>query len=428
MCQVVFLFHHNIHIKSTQMRSSPIIRSDDLRSENRRRLLETLRVSSACAPAKLRELTGLSAASISTLSSQLIEQGILKSEKDPESARKTGRGRPKTLLSLNSDAGFTITVNLTIDHIEIQSVKYNGKVCESRSVSTDTRALSEAKLLSSITDAIDELCAKQTTKRLLHIAVAFQGVTEHATGTLLWSPILQLQNVALGGSLTNRYGTSVSVENDCQLMSEALSLKNQDELGQSFATVLFSHGIGLGLYLGGRPFSGIRSSALELGHMRFERNGALCRCGKLGCIEAYAANYGIERLVFGNSISDIPVGRVSSDTLEELVNRATDGDIAVKQAFAIAGAAVAEGLVNLFTLFDPMPVALIGHDDRAFGLMREGIESVFKQNLDDDEKAASLIHYFNDEKELLQFGLIQSSLRNVDELFSDPGFESVITS
>lgn len=410
------------------MRGSPIIRSDDLRSENRRRLLETLRLYGACAPAKLRDLTGLSAAAVSTLSTQLIDQGILKSEKDPESVRKTGRGRPKTLLSLNSQAGFTITVNITIDHIEIQSVKYDGKVCESRSITTDTRALSEEDLLKLITQAVDELCAEQTTKRLLHIAVSFQGVTEHATGTLLWSPILQVQNVALGESLGLRYDISVSVENDCQLMSEALSQKNQDELGQSFATVLFSHGIGLGLFLGGRPFSGIRSSALELGHMRFERNGALCRCGKLGCIEAYAANYGIERMAFGHSISDVPVGRVSAETLDELVNRAHNGDKAVSQAFAIAGAAVAEGLVNIFTLFDPMPVALIGHDDRAFGLMREGIESVFRQNLDDEKTASQLIHYFNNEKELLEFGLIQSSLRNVDELFSDPGFESVLTS
>lgn len=410
------------------MRGSPIIRSDDLRSENRRRLLETLRLHGACAPAKLRDLTGLSAASVSTLSTQLIDQGILNSEKDPESVRKTGRGRPKTLLSLNSQAGFTITVNITIDHIEIQRVKYDGKVCESRSITTDTRALSEDDLLGSITQAVDELCAKQTRIPLLHIAVAFQGVTEHATGTLLWSPILQLQNVALGESLGSRYNTSVSVENDCQLMSEALSYKNQQELGQSFATVLFSHGIGLGLFLGGRPFSGIRSSALELGHMRFERNGALCRCGKLGCIEAYAANYGIERMALGHSISDIPAGRVSSETLNDLVDRAVNGDTAVSQAFAIAGAAVAEGLVNLFTLFDPMPVALIGHDDRAFGLMREGIESVFRQNLDDEKSVSDLLHYFNNEKELLEFGLIQSSLRNVDELFSDPGFESLITS
>ncbi|MFK8075647.1 MAG: ROK family protein [Granulosicoccus sp.] len=410
------------------MRGSPIIRSDDLRSENRRRLLETLRSFGACAPAKLRDLTGLSAASVSTLSTQLIDQGIIKSEKDPESVRKTGRGRPKTLLSLNSKAGFTITVNITIDHIEVQCVKYDGKVCESRSISTDTRALSEDDLLYRIMEAVDELCAKQTTNRLLHIGVAFQGVTEHATGRLLWSPILQLQNVPLGESLGSRYNTSVSVENDCQLMSEALSQKKPKELGQSFATVLFSHGIGLGLFLGGRPFSGIRSSALELGHMRFERNGALCRCGKLGCIEAYAANYGIERLAFGHSISDVPVGRVSSETLNELVDQAVNGDKAVSQAFVIAGAAVAEGLVNLFTLFDAMPVALIGHDDCTFSLMQEGIESVFRQNLDDEKSASSLIHYFNNEKELLEFGLIHNSLRNVDELFSDPGFESHIAS
>ncbi len=423
MCQVVFPLHHISHTNTTSMSGSPIRRSDDLRGENRKRILETLRSQGACTPASLRDITGLSAASVSTLSSQLIDQGILRSEKDPESARKTGRGRPKTRLSLNSEAGFTITVNITIDHIEFQRVNYSGEVCQSRGVTLDSRALSTEQLFSTVIETIDSICSDEQKKRLFHIAVAFQGVTEHATGTLLWSPILQLQNVPLGQSLEQRYGVRVSVENDCQLMTEALSAKNQDTLGQSFATVLFSDGIGLGISLGGRPFSGIRSSALELGHMKFERNGALCRCGKLGCIEAYAANYGIERMAQGDSISDVPMGRVSAQALEALVERALAGDTPAVQAFAIAGAAVAEGLVNLFTLLDPMPVALIGHDDRAFDLMRGGIDSVFKQSLDDEISASRPLHYFNNEDELLEFGLIQSSLRNLDLLFSDPGVD-----
>jgi predicted NBD/HSP70 family sugar kinase len=257
----------------------------------------------------------------------------------------------------------------------------------------------------------------------LHIAVAFQGVTEHATGSLLWSPILHTTNVPLGAALENEFSVPISVENDCQLISQALSLKKQDQLGTSFATVLFSHGIGLGLFLGGKAFSGIRSSALELGHMLFERNGALCRCGKRGCIEAYAADYGIARLALGQSIEDSPTGRVSDEALQELIDKAHAGDKASIQAFVIAGAAVAEGLVNLFTLLDPLPVALIGHNVEAFELMQPGIRSVFQQSLPNEFDTASQLHFFNDEAELAEFGLIQNSLRHVDEQLSDPNFE-----
>jgi predicted NBD/HSP70 family sugar kinase len=409
------------------MSTSSIIRSDDLRSQNRRRLLSTLRLRGACTPAQLSDRTGLSAASVSTLSTQLIEQGILLSEKHPESLHYTGRGRPKSQLSLNHDAGTTITIHLTIDHIQVQRINYAGDICESRGVSLNTRALSSTDLLTTIIDIINSICSIEQKKKLLHIAVAFQGVTEHATGTLLWSPILQTKNVPLGAVLEQEFSVPISVENDCQLMSQALSQKNSDQLGRSFATVLFSHGIGLGLYLDGHSFSGIRSSALELGHMQFERNGALCRCGKRGCIEAYAADYGIARLALGQSIEDAPVGRVSEDALQQLVNQASEGDQASAQAFAIAGAAVAEGLVNLFTLLDPMPVALIGHNPYAFGFMREGIESVFKQSLPGEFDTQSMLHFFNNEGELIEFGLIRNSLRHVDAQFSDPNIEISIS-
>lgn len=409
------------------MPTSSIIRSDDLRSQNRRRLLKILRLRGACTPAQLSDMTGLSAASVSTLSTQLIEQGILLSQKHPESLNNTGRGRPKSQLSLNHDAGTTITVNITIDHIQVQRINYAGDICESSGISLNTRALSSTELPKITIDIINSVCSAEQKKKLLHIAVAFQGVTEHATGTLLWSPILQVKNVPLGAALEQHFSVPITVENDCQLMSQALSQKNSDQLGSSFATVLFSHGIGLGLYLDGKPFSGIRSSALELGHMQFERNGALCRCGKLGCIEAYSADYGIARLALGQSIEDAPVGRVSEDALQQLVNNAQQGERASAQAFAIAGAAVAEGLVNLFTLLDPMPVALIGHNTEAFNLMRAGIDSVFKKNLPGEFDTQNMLHFFNNEGELVEFGLIQNSLCHVDAQFSDPNIEISIS-
>lgn len=408
------------------MPTSSIIRSDDLRSRNRLRLLKTLRSSGACTQAELSDITGLSAASVSTLSTQLIEQGFLLSQKHPESTQSAGRGRPKSQLMLNHNAGTTVTVNITIDHIQVQRINYAGQICESCGTSLNSRALTEEELLTNTIEAIDSVCSTEQKNQLQHIAVAFQGVTEHATGSLLWSPILQTQNVPLGAVLEQTFSVPISVENDCQLMSEALSLKHPQQLGRTFATVLFSHGIGLGLHLEGKSFSGIRSSGLELGHMRFERNGALCRCGKRGCIEAYAADYGIARLAIGQSIEDSPAGRVSEDALQQLIDSAKEGDRASAQAFAIAGAAVAEGLVSLFTLLDTMPVALVGHNIEAFELMHQGIESVFTQDLPVEFDTTSMLHFFNNEAELVEYGLIQNSLQHVDRQFADPNFDICI--
>lgn len=402
------------------MPRSPLIRSDELRSQNRRRMLDFLRTAGPCTSARLVEKTGLSAASISTLSSQLIDQGILLSEKHPDAGGKNSRGRPRSLLSLNPDAGDVITVNLTIDMIRAQRINYAGTITHQQDTVLDTRALSVEQLLQITTDAVNTLCEAGARERIQHIGVAFQGITEHASGDLLWSPIITHRNVPLGRVLQEHFKVAVSVNNDCRLITHALSITHAESLGSSFATVLFTHGIGLGLYLDAKPFAGTRSSALELGHMRFEPNGALCRCGKRGCIEAYSADYGIERLANGQSVDDLPAGRVSATSMQHLVTQALDGERAAVQAFTIAGAAIGEGLVNLFTLLDPMPVALVGHSDEAFGLMQGGINTVLRRNLRDDVDITDILHCFNNEDPLLDNGLILNSLSEVDRLFSNP--------
>jgi predicted NBD/HSP70 family sugar kinase len=408
------------------MRPTTIIRSDDLRNENRRRLLDTLRLAGPRAPTELSELTGLSTASISILSSQLIEQQILISERSPPEADRSSRGRPRSQLSLNPQAGHAVTVGLNIDRLQAQLVDYAGSVRDQHQQMLDTRSMNTEMLLDTVVQSVAHLRDCNPGIRLLHIGVAFQGVTEHETGNLLWSPVIRERNVPLGDELRRRFAVSVTVNNDCRLISEALSHSHANTLGDTFATVLFSHGVGLGLYLKGQHFAGTRSSALEIGHMRFIREGALCRCGRRGCIEAYAADYGIERMASANVSDAHPTGRVSDSAMDELIARAQAGEQTAVAAFATAGAAVGEGLANLFTLLDPMPVAVVGHSDQAFELMREGIQTILDGQLRNGSDAAELLHCFSHEEPLLNRGLIVNSLCRIDHLFADQNNETGI--
>lgn len=350
----------------------------------------------------------------------MIDQGILHSNKMPVEEKKIARGRPRSSLTLNPDAGFIVTLNLAIDLISTQRIDYAGQVCQSEDLVVDTRALSADELIEIARQQVALVCPTKLQSQLLHIGVAFQGMTEHSTGTLLWSPILSNRNIPLGGSLETAFGVPVSVSNDCSLISQALNSHHYQRLGDSFATVLFSNGVGLGLYLNGQPFSGTRSSALEIGHLKFEHDGALCRCGRYGCIEAYAADYGIERMARGTSIQDIPSGRVSRESMNQLVEEAQAGERAATQAFTIAGAAIGDGLKSLFTLLDPLPVALVGCSEASFNLMRGGIESMLRQHPRRDINPQASLHCFDDYEPLLTSGLTKNSLRQVDRLLSNP--------
>lgn len=399
------------------MNGSSIVRSDDLRNENRRRVLDTLRLAGASSPASLGELTGLSAASISSLSSQMADQGIIQSSR-PKVQSNGGRGRPQSLIDLSSSAGDIITLSLTLDLIHVQRVNYAGELLHCNTREIQSREIGESELLNTCQSAISQMMQCSTGSPVQRIGVAYQGITENNNGVLAWSPIIQHRNVNLGAFLHSSFNLPVSVNNDCRLIAEALSKSSRQLLGSSFATVLFSQGVGLGLYIDGKPFSGMRSSALELGHLRFERNGALCRCGRRGCIEAYAADYGIQRMVMGHDINDEPIGRVNAGQISKLCDAATANDKPAMQAFAIAGAAVGEGLSALFTLLDPMPVALVGRSKDCFALMRSGISSVFRNQPDATVNIDELLHCFEDAEPLLQNGLINNTLSLLDHQFA----------
>lgn len=395
-----------------------IVRSDDVRHENRRRLLHALRSNGPSSPASLACETGLSTASISALTGQLAAEGILHSTPQKRQGSSVTRGRPQTLISLNGGAGDVITLNLAIDLIRVQRINYEGKTLSTETTVLRTRDMDEGTMLRIIMNSIEKLIEQEPNQPVRCIGVGFQGITENHSGTLIWSPIIKQKHIELGAILRTRFQLPISVNNDCQLISEALSHNHQKTLGKSFATVLFSCGVGLGLYLDGQPFSGVHTSALEMGHIRFEKDGALCRCGKRGCIEAYAADYGIVRLATGESIHNDPLGRVDAAQINKLCEAAGRENDAALNAFSMAGAAIGEGLATLFTLFDPIPVALVGRSQQGVDFMQSGINSILHDQTGDTATIDRTLHCFDDAEPLLDSGLTRNTLERADRIIA----------
>jgi len=398
------------------MKGSKIVRSNDLRAENRHRILQSLRTEGPLSRAEIGKLTGLSQAALSAQFGFMIERGIATSENTTEEVLK--RGRPKTTVALNPDAATVVTVALTIDQIRFSVVNYAGETLSQATQQIQTRALDAKQLFDAITAGVNTAMSQYGIEKLAGIGIGFQGVTDVDNGELLWSPILSIKKVPISAMLKKRFSVPVSVNNDCGLIARALYLREKDTLGDSFAAVLFSHGIGLGLYLSGKPFTGAQSSALELGHVQFEKNGALCRCGKRGCIEAYAAKYGIVRAAARRPILSNPSKLIDTETFDQLTKSATN-DQQQRAAFEMAGKAIGFGLATVFTLLDTLPVALIGHKTNAINLMMADIENELKAHTRSTSGAAPVLHCYDDETPLLLDGLVLESMAMVDRVFAD---------
>jgi glucokinase len=99
---------------------------------------------------------------------------------------------------------------------------------------------------------------------------------------------------ALGAALTKALGVEVRVGNDVQVATDAEFKLGAGRLYSSLLGVFWGTGVGGGLILEGRPWTG-RGGAGEIGHMVVELDGARCTCGRRGCMEAYAGRAAMER-------------------------------------------------------------------------------------------------------------------------------------
>ncbi len=131
----------------------------------------------------------------------------------------------------------------------------------------------------------------QTKYSVKSIGIGFPGFFRGDSGILAASPNLPLlHDFPLADLLSQALDQPVFVQNDalCAAIGEHCY-----GAGQGHANLLhitLGTGVGSGLILNNRPYSGEHGMAMEFGHLCIEHhNGRLCGCGNYGCVEAYAS-------------------------------------------------------------------------------------------------------------------------------------------
>lgn len=389
---------------------------DDMRGRNRAAVVTHVRSQGSLSRTELASASGLSHSTISAITAALVEDRILLEVVSSASVPTGRRGRPQVALGLDPQAACAVTVVLSLNLISVALFDYAGNqhaMLESR---TATQNLDQLALMADIGRMIGEVLDARlaASTPLARIAVAVQGVTDAAARRLLWSPITPLTQLPLADHLEERFGVPVSVDNDCNMIALALRARDPERFGRDFVAILLSHGIGMGLVLRGEVFPGTRSSAAEFGHIVHVPDGARCRCGRSGCVEAYASNYAIWRNARGRPASIMPEQDVTDDDIRGLIDDARAGDIAARNAFEIAGRAIGFGLGSLFALIDPAPVALIGSGASAFELIEPAIRKAIAQTAGGAHGNGVAFIVEQDEMPLIRMGCAAHALAMID--------------
>lgn len=296
---------------------------------------------SGLAKSEVAAATGLSRTAVSQRIDALVAAGLLV----PVTAANPSRGRPAERYTLNLDYGAFLVADTGATGMRTALCDPAGTILADHHERLDITAGPTAvlDLVSTRFDALlDE--AGMAKERILGIGLSLPGPVAHDRGRVISPPIMTgWHDFDIPGYFAVDYACPVIVENDVNAM--ALGEHRRVHPGvDDLVFVKLGTGLGAGLLLAGQLFRGADGAAGDIGHIPLGDPGPdapLCRCGKYGCVEAYAGGWAIMR--------DLTEAGLELETLDDLVNAVRSGDRLalkhVREAAGIVGAAVAD-LVN----------------------------------------------------------------------------------
>ena len=128
------------------------------------------------------------------------------------------------------------------------------------------------------------------------VGVGSPGAIDAQAGTVAEASNLPnfIDPYPVAGALAERLGVRVALGNDVSVAVDAEFRLGAARDANSLLGVFWGTGVGGGIVLDGRAWAG-RGAAGEIGHMVVKRGGALCPCGRRGCMEAYAGRGAMEQ-------------------------------------------------------------------------------------------------------------------------------------
>lgn len=261
---------------------------NDLRRSNRAAVLQRLYFDGSMSRQALAPATGLSSGTISNVVGELAADGLVEEAGSVDS----GGGRPRTLLRIVPASGHLIGVDVgeTRVRVELFDLTLTELSRAERVLTGD--GYDVGVIVEHIRDAIGDVLrhAGATAGHLVGVGVGVPGIVARTPqeGAVVHGQTIGWDAVPLEALLRTACGLPETVpyfiENGARTLGQAEMWFGAGRGAQSVAVILFGSGVGA-CHVTDVAEQG---RALEWGHLTVKVQGRRCRCGALGCLEAYA--------------------------------------------------------------------------------------------------------------------------------------------
>jgi predicted NBD/HSP70 family sugar kinase len=345
-----------------------------IRAINHSHVLNAIKTYGPIGRADIARRTGLSPATVTSISAKLISQNLVLEK----SAGDSSGGRPPILLVINPKGGYVVGIKLT----EVNAVCALTDL-EATVIAKSSMPLSGHNPLRVVEDLAHMVIIflreqKISKKQLLGVGIGVAGIVDADEGILRQSPIYGWENVPLRQMLQSKLNVPIYIENDVNTLTLTERWFGHGQGVDNFLTVTVGRGVGLGIVVNGQFYRGQSGGAGELGHTTINPKGPLCACGKHGCLEVYVGDPGLIRAAheeFERGHLAVRVG-----TIDDLLHLAQAGDLSAIRIFKKAGNFLGIGIANLINLFNPKKIIISGEGTRDGDLLFIPMKESIQQN------------------------------------------------
>lgn len=340
-----------------------------LRAINRAAILNMIKAQGTIARTDIALRTGLSPATVSTLTAELIEDGLI-FEKQEGTSRG---GRRPILLALEPNGAKVVGIKLAEEHATLALTDLNAAIVHHINIPLAERDPENVSL--QLVRGIDQLLdgAGVLRKHLLGVGVGVSGVVDSKTGVCLTSPHNGWRDVPFASLLECRLDCMVYLDNNVNTLTLVEQIYGAGQQLTDFLVVTIGRGVGMGIVANGQIVRGATGGAGEFGHTMIDPDGFACNCGNRGCLETYVADPWLVRRAQMH-------GLVVNDP-ETLTQQAEAGNRLARDVFADAGTVLGGAIANLVNLFNPSLIIISGEGVRAGDLIFDPMRRAMQQHM-----------------------------------------------
>jgi len=347
-------------VRNNQQADAVIANLDHIKQVNSATIYKVIEKYAPISRVKVAKVSKLAPASVTKITRQLLEQGII-----CETARQASTGgRCAISLAPNTDNIYVLAVKIGQKTLSLSCYNLAAERLSTKQIKIKAEdEPSSPALLTLLISEIDSFIKKQQkqTGKISAIAISLSGLINPKKGVVLYTPYHPLVNFPLVEKIEQHFQLPTFIGNHTRSLALAEHYFGASKECLDSILISIHHGVGSGIIIEGKALLGQNFNIGEIGHIQANPAGRRCHCGNFGCLETEVSDTVIVDKV-ARAIKQGSFTRLSLDSLniEKIYQAAEDNDPLCQKIVEDAATYLGKAIAILINLLNPQKIIIAG--------------------------------------------------------------------